>query len=105
MLSILFCRPFRACYIISFTRGFTSGYVLSALRACCRAKRFFALHEKKRSQNEALPGAGALPINISHLTEIFSVFVYITITQGKIYNNSGDITVFMAGKNKKNFLA
>ncbi len=29
-----------------FTRGFTPGYVLSALRACCRAKRLFALHEK-----------------------------------------------------------
>ncbi len=52
MLKILFCRPFGACYLVSLTRGFTPGYVLSALRACCRAKRFFALHEKKRLQNE-----------------------------------------------------
>ncbi len=29
-----------------FTRGFTPGYILSALRACCRAKKLFALHEK-----------------------------------------------------------
>jgi len=29
-----------------FTRGFTPGYILSALRACCGAKRLFALHEK-----------------------------------------------------------
>ncbi len=33
----LFCRPFRACYIIALTRGFTPGYILSALRACCSA--------------------------------------------------------------------
>jgi hypothetical protein len=39
----LFCRPFGACYIIAFTRGFTPGYILSALRACCRTKRLFAL--------------------------------------------------------------
>ncbi len=45
MFDILFCRPFGACYIISFTRGFTPGYILSALRACCRAKRLFALQE------------------------------------------------------------
>mgnify|MGYP001558839898 CR=1 FL=1 len=37
MLCILFCRPFGACYVIAFTRGFTPGYILSALRACCRA--------------------------------------------------------------------
>ena len=42
----LFCRPFGACYLASLTRGFTPGYVLSALRAFCRAKRLFALHEK-----------------------------------------------------------
>ncbi len=41
MLSILFCRPFRACYLISFTRGFTPAYILSALRACCSAKSIF----------------------------------------------------------------
>jgi len=30
---------------VSLTRGFTPGYMLSALRACCRAKRLFALHK------------------------------------------------------------
>ncbi|MEK6621360.1 MAG: hypothetical protein AABZ13_02650, partial [Planctomycetota bacterium] len=30
----LFCRPFGTCYFIAFTRGFTPGYILSALRAC-----------------------------------------------------------------------
>ena len=42
----LLCRPFGACYVIVFTRGFTPGYILSALRACCRAKSLFALHGK-----------------------------------------------------------
>ena len=46
MLCILFCRPFGAGYLCFFTRGFTPGYILSALRACCRAKRLFALREK-----------------------------------------------------------
>jgi hypothetical protein len=36
----------RACCIIPFTRGYTPGYILPALRTCGRAKRFFALHEK-----------------------------------------------------------
>ena len=42
----VFCRPFGAGYLVSLTRGFTPGYVLAALRACCRAKRLFALYEK-----------------------------------------------------------
>ena len=46
MLYVLFCHPFGAGYVIAFTRGFTPGYILSALRACCRAKRYFAPHEK-----------------------------------------------------------
>ncbi|MBF8277056.1 MAG: hypothetical protein HW390_2129 [Candidatus Brocadiaceae bacterium] len=36
MLCVHFCRPFGAGYVIVFTRGFTPGYILSALRACCR---------------------------------------------------------------------
>jgi hypothetical protein len=43
--------PFRACSIIPFTRGFTPGYILSALRACCRAKRLFALQGKVAEGN------------------------------------------------------
>ncbi len=35
MLCVLFCHPFGAGYVITFTRGFTPGYILSALRACC----------------------------------------------------------------------
>ncbi len=36
MLRVLFCHPFGAGDVITFTRGFTPGYILSALRACCR---------------------------------------------------------------------
>ncbi|MBF8278250.1 MAG: hypothetical protein HW390_3323 [Candidatus Brocadiaceae bacterium] len=38
-LSILFCRPFGAGYILFLyqTSGFTPGFMLSALLACCRA--------------------------------------------------------------------
>ena len=46
-LSILSCRPFGACYLVSLTRGVTHGYVFSALRASRRAKRLFALHKSK----------------------------------------------------------
>src|SRR4030066_1541282 len=31
-----FLSPLRGLLCIAFTRGFTPGYVLSALRACCR---------------------------------------------------------------------
>ena len=48
MLCILFCRPFGAGYLCFITRGFTPGYILSALRACRRAKKLFALHEESR---------------------------------------------------------
>ncbi len=34
MLCVLFCHPFGAGYVVAFTRRFTPGYILSALRAC-----------------------------------------------------------------------
>ena len=37
MLCVPFCHPFGAYYVIAFTRGFTPGYILSALRACRKA--------------------------------------------------------------------
>ena len=45
MINILFFRPSGLVIFIFLTRGFTPGYILSALRACCRAKRLFALQE------------------------------------------------------------
>ena len=37
MLSVLFCHPFGADYVVVSTMGFTPGSILSALRASCRA--------------------------------------------------------------------
>ena len=51
---VLFCHPFGAGYVMVFSRGFTPGYILSALRACCRALLYAPLcvHSRKA---EALP--------------------------------------------------
>ena len=67
MLKILFCRPFGACYLVSLTRGFTPGYVLSALRACCRAKGLFALQRQSKIYSNGNPG-----VEIPHETNEIS---------------------------------
>ena len=43
MHCVLFCHPFGAGYVIALTKGFTLGYILSALRACCRATCLYPL--------------------------------------------------------------
>ncbi|MBF8275321.1 MAG: hypothetical protein HW390_394 [Candidatus Brocadiaceae bacterium] len=62
MVGVLFCHPFGAGYVIAFTRGFTSGYLLSALRAYCRCILQYApTHEREKCRRRALSSCLLVP--------------------------------------------